>query len=138
MATTDTADAGRVAHADGISTHIFLQPIAAPAVLGYFAGATGFLLFGVWFAGALGGAKNAVTLFPFLLSFAGFGHVAAGLWSVKTRGCRCRSRPWAHLSFAARLLNAVTAHASTIASEIANAHACQASSPNAPASPPQA
>lgn len=85
MANGEAADAGNVGRAEGVRTQIFLQPIAAPAVLGYFAGATGFLLFGVWFAGALGGAKNAVTLFPFLLLFAGFGQLAAGLWSVKAR-----------------------------------------------------
>ena len=68
-----------------LETSIFLQPIAAPAVLGYFAGATGFLLFGVWFAGELGGAKGAGVLFPFLLLFAGIGQFCAGLWSYRAR-----------------------------------------------------
>jgi uncharacterized protein len=70
---------------DGVLTHIFLQPIAAPSVLGYFAGATAFLLFGVWFGGSLGGSENAVVLFPFLLLFGGIGQLGAGLWSYHVR-----------------------------------------------------
>jgi succinate-acetate transporter protein len=73
------------AESDGMHTSIFLQPIAAPTVLGHFAGATGFLLFGVWFAGELGAAKGATTIFPFLLLFAGFGQLAAAMWSYKAR-----------------------------------------------------
>jgi succinate-acetate transporter protein len=66
-------------------TSIFLQPIAAPSVLGYFAGATGFLLFGVWLGGSLGGPANAIVLFPFLLLFAGIGQLVAGMWSYRPR-----------------------------------------------------
>jgi succinate-acetate transporter protein len=73
--------------AEGVRTTIFLQPIAAPSVLGNFAGASGFLLFGVWLAGGLGGlpAKTAVPLFPFILLFAGFGQLGAAMWSYKAR-----------------------------------------------------
>lgn len=74
-----------VAAREGIRTHIFLQPVAAPGVLGGYAGAAAFLLFGVWFAGALGPAKNAIVLFPFLLLFGGIGQLAAGLWSYRAR-----------------------------------------------------
>lgn len=70
---------------EAVQTSIFLQPIAAPTVLGYFGGATGFLLFGVWLAGELGAAKEAGVLFPFLLMFAGIGQFSAGLWSYKAR-----------------------------------------------------
>ncbi len=71
---------------DGV-VHVssFLQPIAAPTVLGYFAAASGFLLFGVWFAGALGGVKGATAIFPFLLLFSGIGQLAAGVWSIRAR-----------------------------------------------------
>lgn len=72
-------------HGEGIASTIFLQPIAAPSVLGYFAGASAFLLFGVWFGGALGGAKEAVVLFPFLLLFGGIGQISAALWSYHAR-----------------------------------------------------
>lgn len=70
---------------DGVRVSSFLQPIAAPSVLGYFAAASGFLLFGVWFAGALGGIKGATAIFPFLLLFAGIGQLAAGVWSIRAR-----------------------------------------------------
>lgn len=81
-----THDSARgTVHGDGVQTSIFLQPIAAPSVLGYFGGAAAFLLFGVWFAGALGPAKNAIVLFPFLLLFGGIGQLGAALWSYKAR-----------------------------------------------------
>ena len=70
---------------EGVRVSSFLQPIAAPSVLGYFAAASGFLLFGVWFAGALGGIKGATAIFPFLLLFAGIGQLAAGIWSIRAR-----------------------------------------------------
>lgn len=68
-----------------IRTSVFLQPIAAPSVLGYFAGAAGFLLFGVWVTGSIGGTKAAIPLFPFILLFAGFGQLAAAMWSYRAR-----------------------------------------------------
>ena len=70
---------------EGVRVSSFLQPIAAPTVLGYFAAASGFLLFGVWFAGALGGVTAAGALFPFLLLFSGIGQLAAGVWSIRAR-----------------------------------------------------
>lgn len=71
---------------DGLPASIFLQPIAAPSVLGYFAGATGFLLFGIWLGGGIATTpKNAVSLFPFLILFAGIGQLAAAMWSYKAR-----------------------------------------------------
>jgi succinate-acetate transporter protein len=70
---------------EGVRVTSFLQPIAAPSVLGYFAAASGFLLFGVWFAGALGGIKGANAIFPFLLLFSGIGQLAAGVWSIRAR-----------------------------------------------------
>lgn len=70
---------------DGARTHIFLQPIAAPAVLGNLAGAAAFLLFGVWFAGAMGGRTSAMAMWPFILLFGGIGQVAAGVMSIRAR-----------------------------------------------------
>jgi succinate-acetate transporter protein len=83
-------DGGQAAP-DGLRASIFLQPIAAPSVLGYFAGASGFLLFGLWLAGAVGGAKNGVVLFPFLLLFPGIGQLAAAMWSYKARDATAAS-----------------------------------------------
>jgi len=71
---------------DGVPTSIFLQPIAAPSVLGYFAGASGFLLFGIWLGGGIATTpQNAISLFPFLLLFSGIGQLAAAMWSYKAR-----------------------------------------------------
>jgi succinate-acetate transporter protein len=76
----------RAAQEDGMRASIFLQPIAAPSVLGYFAGASGFLLFGIWLAGGIATTpKNAISLFPFLLMFGGIGQLAAAMWSYKAR-----------------------------------------------------
>lgn len=85
MSTMTHEQAPPAAARDGVRTSIFLQPIAAPSVLGYFAGASGFILFGVWFAGSLGGAKEATVLFPFLLLFSGIGQLGAALWSYHAR-----------------------------------------------------
>lgn len=85
MSTVTDQPASRAVTREAVRTSIFLQPIAAPTVLGHFAGATGFLLFGVWLAGELGGAKGAAVLFPFILLFAGIGQLGAGLWSYKAR-----------------------------------------------------
>jgi len=71
---------------DGLRASIFLQPIAAPSVLGYFAGASGFLLFGLWLGGGIATTpKNAISLFPFLLLFSGIGQLAAAMWSYRAR-----------------------------------------------------
>jgi len=73
--------------AHGVRATIFLQPIAAPSVLGDFAGASAFLLFGVWLAGGLGAppAKAGVSIFPFILLFGGIGQLGAAMWSYKAR-----------------------------------------------------
>jgi succinate-acetate transporter protein len=78
---------GRDAWSDAIPASIFLQPIAAPSVLGDFAGASGFLLFGVWLAGGLSGpaAKTGISIFPFILLFAGIGQLGAAMWSYRAR-----------------------------------------------------
>lgn len=75
-----------VGDGNGLRASIFLQPIAAPSVLGDFAGATGFLLFGIWIGGGISTTpQNAIVLFPFLLLFAGVGQLAAGMWSSRAR-----------------------------------------------------
>jgi hypothetical protein len=85
MSVTQHRAGGAAVERDAPAVHVFLQPIAAPSVLGYFAGSAAFLLFGVWLAGALGGAKDAVVMFPFLLLFGGVGQLSAGLWSYHAR-----------------------------------------------------
>src|SRR5919204_2519828 len=64
---------------------IFLQPIAAPAVLGYFALASALFIYGSWFAQWWGTEKDASSFFPFLLLFGGVGQLAAALWGYRAR-----------------------------------------------------
>lgn len=55
-------------------------------MLGYFAGASGFLLFGIWIGGGIATTPtNAVSLFPLILLFSGVGQLAAAMWSYKAR-----------------------------------------------------
>jgi succinate-acetate transporter protein len=64
---------------------ILLQPIAAPAVLGYFALGSALIIWGSWFAGGWGTEKDPASFFPFLLLFGGVGQLAAALWSYRAR-----------------------------------------------------
>jgi succinate-acetate transporter protein len=64
---------------------IDLQPIAEPAVLGSFSLASGLIVFGLWFAGALGGPASPKTFFPFVLLFSGVGQLAAAMWAYRAR-----------------------------------------------------
>lgn len=64
---------------------IFLQPVAAPAVLGYFALASALIIWGSWFAQGWGVEKDASSFFPFLFLFGGVGQLAAALWGYRAR-----------------------------------------------------
>jgi uncharacterized protein len=64
---------------------ILLQPIAAPAVLGYFALGSALIIWGSWFADGWGTEKDASSFFPFLLLFGGVGQLAASLWGYRAR-----------------------------------------------------
>lgn len=66
-------------------SRIFLQPVAAPAVLGYFALGSALIIWGSWFAQGWGTEKDASSFFPFLLLFGGVGQLAAALWSYRAR-----------------------------------------------------
>lgn len=64
---------------------IFLQPVAAPAVLGYFALGSALIIYGSWFALGWGTEKDASSFFPFLILFGGVGQFAAALWGYRAR-----------------------------------------------------
>ncbi len=70
--------------ADG-RAEIFLQPIAAPSILGWFgfAGAT-FMVAG-YMAGWYGGARTDLFLFPFAAFFGGLAQFLASMWAYKAR-----------------------------------------------------
>lgn len=64
---------------------IFLQPVAAPSVLGSFALASGLLIYGTWVAGAWGNPTAPETFFPFVLLFSGLGEFGAAMWAYRAR-----------------------------------------------------
>ncbi|GAA4585251.1 hypothetical protein GCM10023194_27400 [Planotetraspora phitsanulokensis] len=65
-------------------TRVFLQPIAAPSILGYFAFATATMMVGAWMARWYGTILTPVILFPFLLT-AGLAQLMAATWSYRAR-----------------------------------------------------
>ena len=67
------------------SAQIYLQPIAAPSILGLygFAGAT--FMVAVHMAHWFGGALTDLYLAPFAALFGGLAQFTAGMWSFKAR-----------------------------------------------------
>jgi succinate-acetate transporter protein len=83
MALSEQLEAAADGHVP--EARVFLQPVAAPSVLGYFGLASGLIIFGTWLAGAWGSATSYTGFFEFVLLFAGIGQLAAGLWSYRAR-----------------------------------------------------
>lgn len=67
------------------STRVFLQPIAAPSVLGLFGFAAATFMVATNLAGWYGNAHSGVFLFPFAATFGGIAQFAAGLWAYRAR-----------------------------------------------------
>src|SRR5918911_3744345 len=90
MATLDerraTAEAGVAESHDGFGTSVFLQPIAAPSILGLagFAGATFIVASNL--AGWWGTSHSPLALAPFAAMFGGLAQFMAGGWGGKARG----------------------------------------------------
>jgi uncharacterized protein len=80
----ERAEAG-VASADGLPARVFLQPIAAPSVLGLygFAGAT--FIVAANMAGWYGSSKSGLYLAPFAAMFGGLAQFLAGMWAYRAR-----------------------------------------------------
>jgi succinate-acetate transporter protein len=70
---------------NGVATRVFLQPIAAPSVLGLFgfAGATFIVASNV--AGWWGTPQSPLVLAPFAAMFGGLAQFLAGMWAYKAR-----------------------------------------------------
>ena len=70
---------------NGLATRIFLQPIAAPSILGLagFAGATFIVASNL--AGWWGTPKSPLALAPFAAMFGGLAQFLAGMWAYKAR-----------------------------------------------------
>jgi uncharacterized protein len=66
-------------------TRVFLQPIAAPSILGLFGLAGALMMVGAWQAGWYGNAATPVTLFPFVMAFGGLAQFLAAMWSYRAR-----------------------------------------------------
>jgi succinate-acetate transporter protein len=67
------------------STRVFLQPIAAPSVLGLFGFAAATFMVATNLAGWYGSNKSGMYLFPFAATFGGIAQFAAGLWAYRAR-----------------------------------------------------
>jgi len=70
---------------NGTPARIYLQPIAAPSILGLygFAGAT--FMVAANMAHWYGNANSAIYLAPFVLIFGGFAQFLAGMWAFRAR-----------------------------------------------------
>jgi succinate-acetate transporter protein len=64
---------------------VYLQPIAAPSILGLYAFAGSTLIVAAELAGWYGNSDTALYLFPFAAAFGGVAQFAAGMWSYKAR-----------------------------------------------------
>jgi succinate-acetate transporter protein len=80
-----TATAGLNAEPDGFAARVFLQPIAAPSILGLagFAGATFIVASNL--AGWWGTPKSPLALAPFAAMFGGLAQFLAGMWAYRAR-----------------------------------------------------
>jgi succinate-acetate transporter protein len=66
-------------------TRVFLQPIAAPSILGLFGFATATMMVGAWQAGWYGNATTPMILWPFALFAGGLAQFLAGMWAYRAR-----------------------------------------------------
>src|SRR5919202_4034297 len=80
-----TASAGVSESSNGFGTQVFLQPIAAPSILGLagFAGATFIVASNL--AGWWGTPKSPLALAPFAAMFGGLAQFLAGMWAYRAR-----------------------------------------------------
>jgi succinate-acetate transporter protein len=67
------------------STRVFLQPIAAPSILGLFGFCAATFMVATNLAGWWGNAHSGVYIFPFAVAFGGIAQLAAGMWSYRAR-----------------------------------------------------
>ena len=67
------------------STRVFLQPIAAPSILGLFGFAAATFMVATNIAGWYGTSTSPIYLFPFAAVFGGVAQFAAGMWAYRAR-----------------------------------------------------
>ena len=66
-------------------TRVFLQPIAAPSILGLFGFAGATFMVAANMAGWFGTATSGIYLFPFAATFGGLAQFIAGMWGYRAR-----------------------------------------------------
>jgi uncharacterized protein len=64
---------------------VFLQPIAAPSILGLFGFATATAMVAAWEAGWYGNVHTPTIVFPFAAMFGGVAQFLAGMWAYRAR-----------------------------------------------------
>jgi hypothetical protein len=67
------------------SSRVFLQPIAAPSILGFYGFAAATFMIATNLAGWYGSAASPIYLFPFAAVFGGVAQFAAGMWAYRAR-----------------------------------------------------
>ncbi len=70
---------------DSPAAQVYLQPIAAPSILGLYAFVGATLIVAAELAGWYGNSQTASYLFPFAAAFGGVAQFAAGMWAYKVR-----------------------------------------------------
>ena len=66
-------------------TRVFLQPVAAPSILGLFGFAGATFMVAANMAGWYGGTESGVYIFPFAATFGGLAQFVAGVWAYRAR-----------------------------------------------------
>jgi succinate-acetate transporter protein len=79
------ASAGTDSSVNGVATRVFLQPVAAPSVLGLFGFAAATFIVASNLAGWWGTPKSALVLAPFAAMFGGLAQLLAGMWAYRAR-----------------------------------------------------
>jgi succinate-acetate transporter protein len=83
---TAPATNGAARHKEWLGhTRVFLQPIAAPSILGLFGFAGATFIVAANMAGWYGTTRSAIYLFPFAAAFGGLAQFAAGMWAFRAR-----------------------------------------------------
>jgi succinate-acetate transporter protein len=80
-----TALAGTTEHANGYAARVFLQPIAAPSILGLFGFAGATFIVASNLAGWWGDDRSPLYLAPFAATFGGIAQFLAGMWAYRAR-----------------------------------------------------
>lgn len=66
-------------------TRVFLQPVAAPSILGLFGFAGATFMVAANMAGWYGNAESSLYVFPFAAMFGGLAQFVAGMWAYRAR-----------------------------------------------------